>query len=77
MSWHSQQLTIIFLSQTLIYDCKASSQRAEELSMRGALGYIRNRKTEEKNHSKKPAKPQKNSAKTENRIQNRQKPIQC
>ena len=40
--------------------------------VRGALGYIRNRKTEEKNHPK----PQKNSAKTENRIQNRQKPIQ-
>ena len=41
---------------------------------RGALGYITNRKTEEKKSSK-TAKPQKNSAKTENRIQNRQKPI--
>ena len=43
-----------------------------DLYMRGALGYIRNRKTEEKNHPN----PQKNLAKTENRIQNRQKPIQ-
>ena len=39
---------------------------------RGALGYIRNCKTEGKNHPK----LQKNSAKTENCIQNRQKPIQ-
>ena len=39
---------------------------------RGTLGCIRNRKTEEKKSSK-TAKPQKNSAKTENRIQNRQK----
>ena len=42
---------------------------------RGTLGYIRNRKTEGKKSSK-TAKSQKNSAKTENRIQNRQKPIQ-
>ena len=41
-----------------------------EALMRGTLGYIRNRKTEEKkNHPK----PQKNSTKTENRTQNRQK----
>ena len=38
--------------------------------LRGTLGCIRNRKTEEK--SSKTAKPQKNSAETENRIQNRQ-----
>ena len=42
--------------------------------MRGALGYIRNRKNEKK--SSKTVKPQKNSAETENHIQNRQKPIQ-
>ena len=42
---------------------------------RGALGYIRNRKTEGKNHPK-PQNQKKNWAKTENRIQNRQKPIQ-
>ena len=35
---------------------------------RGASGFIRNRKTEEKNRSK----PEKNSIKTENRMQNRQ-----
>ena len=42
---------------------------------RGALGYIRNRKPKEKNHPK-PQNRKKNSAKTDNRIQNRQKPIQ-
>ena len=41
---------------------------------RGALGHIINRKTEEK--TSKTAKPQKNLPKTENCIQNCQKPIQ-
>jgi len=41
---------------------------------RGALGYIRNRKTEGK--TSKTAKAHKNSPETENPIQNRQKPIQ-
>ena len=47
----------------LIYFSKSNEHAVTFL--RGALGYIRNRKTEEKNHPK----PQ-------NRIQNRQKPIQ-